>query len=161
MSELDLQKLDALDALDALVAEHVMGWKVGDLLPYKNCGWFLADEKWTGYWTTESASRECPGFSPSTDIAAAWEVVELGRKETWFQLTYYHDYVGIDGPPYKAHWSCYWGDSSKENIGRGNNAKASTACLAICLAAMQSKSIFINEDDLKLRTLPMTTNVIK
>lgn len=60
--------------LDALVAEKVMGWKLGD-----NRGapaWFAHDEFRCEVWQ----------FKPSEDIAAAWEVVEKLGKTWWFDV---------------------------------------------------------------------------
>lgn len=66
---------ERLDRIDELVAEHVMQWK--------------REEFKTGYrnywcWVTGDDNRptiECCRWSPSTDIAAAWEVMAIVRQE--------------------------------------------------------------------------------
>ena len=96
--------------LDARIAVEVMRWKW-----QPNAGWYLG--------TAEMAGCQ---WSPSTDIAAAWEVVEkLGLR---FQLfgphrkssVWFAQFI-LDGftPLQDQHWK----------------ARADTAPLAICLAA--------------------------
>ena len=70
--------------LDALVAEHVMGWK----LSADGSEWLDADEVYiedAKYWRIGGNDDILP-WSPSTDIAAAWQVDRPGW--TWeFQET--------------------------------------------------------------------------
>lgn len=76
--------------------------------------------------------------SYSTDIAAAWEVVEKFIKDGKHINIAYYQKLGpnIDGPPYEAHWTVtgiYAWDLEK--------AQAETAPHAICLAALKAVGI--------------------
>ncbi len=62
-------------ALDRLVAEKVMGWTLADRWA---CGWGKGPSV---YITNLEKSPTWQDFTPSTDIAAAWEVVEHLRKQ--------------------------------------------------------------------------------
>jgi hypothetical protein len=63
------------DELDSLVAEKVMGWFSHPYDYPHGMTWFDVSGKDTGRYLTEFGSQECNPFSPSTDIAAAWEVL--------------------------------------------------------------------------------------
>lgn len=68
--------LDTIPAgrdLDALVAERVMGWHV----QYTRIG-----DYWMGA-TRHDPTWSVKEFTPSTDIAAAWLVVERMREQEW------------------------------------------------------------------------------
>jgi hypothetical protein len=99
--------------IDALVAEHVMGW------------WLAKDED--GEWCfMDGADFVCFNFDVphySTDIAAAWEVVEkMGH-------------VGLnwdDTTNSPARWQC---------IMERGEYYADTAPMAICLAALKAKGV--------------------
>lgn len=101
--------------LDALVAEKVMGWKyypasAGTMQPINPPYWINPDRQ------SLDAIEDWPP-SYSTDIDAAWEVVE--KLAGTFRLEYekYSD------------WDC--------ELGLGS-AHAKTAPLAICLAALKA-----------------------
>ncbi|MHC4648240.1 MAG: BC1872 family protein [Planctomycetota bacterium] len=69
---------------DALVAEKVMGWEYGWDGMDGNC-WSDADGKQTGYGSGGSSmagARSRP-FTPTTQIAPAWEVVERMEADGW------------------------------------------------------------------------------
>lgn len=71
--------------LDALVAERVMGWPRSNR-DYSQLAWNVP----TGIRTWEPSSFGS-GFRPSTEIAAAWEVVEKlegggPRKTYWWSI---------------------------------------------------------------------------
>ena len=114
--------------LDVRVAAEVMGWTPryvpeGSLLN--------APESWgeLDYWQTSSARVPC-GWSPSTDIAAAWEVVEKMRADGWV-MSLDHDCYG-DGRSAGTDVK-FWKHRVAEH-----EAHAVTAPLAICLAALEA-----------------------
>lgn len=108
--------------LDALIAEKVMGWKVfrnGEHGPHR---WEAETDRGTLRVIDSSYSGD--GFSPSTDIAAAWEVVEKVRKEAGdFQLAL------VD---YGSAWAARFDKAS---------AVERTAPHAICLAALKAVGV--------------------
>jgi ABA sandwich protein len=152
-----LPQKDAGRELDALVAEHVMGWVPlgigprgitaggeGPLAP----GWVgFWDGNWTR-WTampepTEEDEERAVPWSPSTDIAAAWEVVE--KCATLFpaheqqagvdrMMTRYPTTVIDRGTVVYADAVYYW----RATLRQGTSADAKTAPLAICLAALKA-----------------------
>ena len=105
--------------LDALIAEKVMGETVtwggdpgGTIIP------------WVG--EPDGIQGECPPYS--TDIAAAWAVVE---KKSGCNLIWHGDLQ---------EWHCqFFGDPTFGEIG-----KAPIAPLAICLAALKAMSTTTN-----------------
>lgn len=105
--------------LDALVAEKVMGWK-------------RYGRRNSGTWTAPGGFNASAGSWPtySTDIAAAWEVVEAMQKKAW--VTEVSADCFVDGRPagFTAH--CWYDDDSR------HYATADTAPLAICRAALQA-----------------------
>lgn len=115
--------------LDALLAEKVMGWVLADVGPYKDSGWNYPDGTWTEYWTTEKASRECPGFSPSEDIACAWEVVEKLISQDHYVSVFSSEWSGPDRPKAPG-WAC--------QVSSDDTSLADSAPHAICLAALKT-----------------------
>ena len=110
-------------AIDALVAEHVMGYETDS---YKdnfksNVGWFSIDD-----------------WRPSTDIAAAWEVVEkLSSENCFHSLCVYYlssEDNGLDKVYLMDFDYCHSDADAHE-------AEADTAPMAICLAALKAKGI--------------------
>jgi hypothetical protein len=127
--------------LDALVAEKVMGWVYreywGQLVPSEH----LDAPMWSE-WAQDKSGDVCRhpinrmpnipyrGDKPwipeySTDISAAWEVVEK-NKEYWFFLMYSADM--------KQWWCEYRVNKQKGRV------TADTAPLAICRAALLAMS---------------------
>ena len=101
--------------LDALVAEKVMGW---EYFPAQATGMFVR----LGYFFDPVSGEAHHHWSPSTDISAAWEVVEK-MSEQWpqYQLAKIED-----------GWSVMWGFD-----GYGwPEATGKTAPEAICKAAL-------------------------
>jgi hypothetical protein len=91
--------------LDALVAEKVMG---------------LPEEIWQD-------RDQMTSFPYSTDIAAAWAVVEkVGNFTIW---------------QYEGEWQCFLGGGIK------NKSYAATAPLAICLAALKATGVDVEQPD--------------
>ena len=102
--------------MDALVAERVMGWYRVGAMWCKGANSFAAQAE-------EVAG--CPKiWTPSTDIAAAWEVVEKLREKAWVSVT-----SGKTGNP------CY----CEVDVVGGEiwHVTADTAPLAICRAALK------------------------
>ena len=101
--------------LDALIAEKVMGWKVN----YDN--WTVAKPHFSKpdtFWCVSLKAGDWAAFTPSTQIADAWLVVEklIGQYEFMVQA--------IDGERWIAVFF--------------HEAEADTAPLAICLAALKA-----------------------
>ena len=65
MNRDEILNMEAGRELDALVAEHVMKWK------WEDGAGTGGPSSWEG-----ATGEFCVEFEPSTDIAAAWEVVE-------------------------------------------------------------------------------------
>jgi hypothetical protein len=101
--------------MDMLIAVQVMGWVLTDVSAYSPTGSAWArnvhgDDDWLEYY--------------STDIAAAWKLVEKLCNETGCDVVR----VCKRDPEIFAEWSC--------NFGRGFEAFGNTAPLAICRAAL-------------------------
>ncbi len=118
--------------LDALVAEKVMGWAWPEgRCPV--CGWRFAESREHGCVPDDCSQRPRPNPIASeawphysTDIAAAWQVVEKLRElhpDGWVNL--------MNGVGDGWHVSVSTGDQEY-----GANAK--TPAHAICLAALES-----------------------
>ena len=110
--------------LDALIAEKVMGFQrvefLRDMLPWT---FYLHEDRGV----VVAFQSKLAEFKPSTNIADAWEVVDLGHPCGWFDSYYIMRY----GAGYA--------------IGRCMDdavyAEADTAPLAICLAALKAKGV--------------------
>lgn len=113
-------------SIDALVAEHVMGWENVQAFPIKKPG---AD--WFGYRGKQPAEL-IPSYS--TDIKAAWEVVD------WF-LSYQMQFTLDFDDEWYVDLICSTDDGE-----RGIEIYAETAPMAICLAALKSKGIEYEEN---------------
>lgn len=104
---------------DELVALKVMGWR-------KDHGWdYFADGLTIRTWKESSFKR----FQPSTDISAAWEVVEeLSARGLYLDIDTHPDFYLVD-------------------VQRRNNvvaySVATTAPEAICLAALKAVGVDI------------------
>ena len=116
--------IQAGPATDEYIARYVMGWSAdpeGYWLDAKNnyadTGWGLLDLPQTKNFPA------CRKFCPSEDIAAAWVVVEKLCRMTGCDVVK----VCKRDPEVFDEWSC--------NFGRGCEAFADTAPLAICRAA--------------------------
>lgn len=103
--------MEAGEALDRLVAERVMGWEP------REDGYY-----WHRY------TQECPmrSWSPSTNIAHAWEVVECMRsRQNQFDVHLFGEY----GTAFTCVFAC--GPARFDG-------RAPTAQLAICHAAVNA-----------------------
>lgn len=142
------RELTAGRELDALVAEKVMGWR-------RSLGCFDNRNNWnpegvilvpfpgTEYgpkreWTTNpiTNTRNVPHYS--TDIAAAWEVVERLRENGWVIG------IGIDDEPWEdpagggTHGCSLLGCNRGRTDATDIREYADTTPLAICLAALKA-----------------------
>jgi len=113
-----MNELEAGRELDALVAEKVMGWKK---LNDTGLSWRSPDEGFSNL----------PYFS--TDISAAWQVVEKMRETRWIEV-----HSTIDG-----EWAAFYTPIGTTDMNQAIHeyAKASTAPLAICRAALKAKGV--------------------
>jgi len=145
MNAEDIDKLEAGRQLDALIAEKVMGWiwcvQVNTCSPVKTelgkrsrflghpdryRNWY---EKWDGKEQLPIDIHEESAFGEySSDIAAAWEVVEMFCADD-IRLSLYYP---VDGDICQLHFE---GDS-----GRLHYAEAKAVPLAICRAALKALS---------------------
>lgn len=115
-----IMALEAGPEIDALVAERVMGWTFG-CTPDPEGDWASWNEPRPDD-PTRQREVKCAGWSPSTDIAAAWEVVEKMRPTHVGSL-----WTGID----EGHNACFGMYEYEERW-----AKADSMPLAICRAAL-------------------------
>ena len=101
--------------LDALVAKGVMGWNWQIDSPTAHLRYCTVPTK------KMPDTRRL--FSPSTDIAAAWEVVEHWTNDGgWFVMTFRH---------FDNDWYCSLGKHDNDVI-------ADTMPLAVCLSALKA-----------------------
>lgn len=126
---IDVDTLEAGPELDALVAEKVMGWigRENELWTDRATG---KVQKWgTDNCTTINDATTSFYFRPSTDIAAAWEIIE--KKCIPYVKV---DARGLHRGGQHFRWVCQiWNGSSAEILGL-----AQTAPLAICRAALKA-----------------------
>jgi Phage ABA sandwich domain len=111
-----------LREIDRLVAEKVMGWKIKKVI---EDGCYLYDE-----WDTGDKGIPVEKFRPTLNITDAWQVVEkltYGKTdlETYFELQLFY-----------IHYYAKFGK---------HEAKAETATLAICLAALKAVGVEMTE----------------
>lgn len=107
--------------LDAMIAEKVMGWRRQSEAPQDV--WQRHDER----------LAELPKFS--TDIAAAWQIVEkLGPDDIFLTITLLPD----------GEYECTAQNEIGETLmlGKSGHVKADSAPLVICRAALLSGSSF-------------------
>jgi len=124
----NVDELTAGPELDALVAERVMG-----LDPCK------CDRKspasW-GYKTCSTCDRP-RAQSYSTDIAAAWQVVEKLSERFMLSLDELHP-KAKDGSERHGRWTARFMDTDPSRGGSWLSGECSTAPLAICRAALRA-----------------------
>ncbi len=110
--------------IDALVAEHVMGWTNNRDDPTKSGMWGIND------WLDETTPVLMPDFpSYSTDIAAAWEVLEELIPKYLLSLSW------VDG------WEVSHYEANEQVT--YHLAEDASAPLAICLAALKAKGVSV------------------
>jgi len=132
MTREEILKLEPGSELDRLVAEKVMGWKQGPdfWVSYEGIIHLSAGEVSPGH----IVYREAP-WSPSSDIAEAWSVVEKLVNLGWL--------VNLLSP-WKGnatqHWTCYaerQGKSGWEKLKAAGDSAPLTICRAALLAVME------------------------
>ena len=137
-----MESLKAGRELDVMVAEKVMGW---NWYPVTEDQVYYSEEarKRGGFWrdgivsvgcTTPDGSPNCPAYS--TDIAAAWEVVEH------MQRTHWRCAFSLFGPDEEGPWTKCWRAcfSKKWAVSPDSDdiIVCDTAPHAICLAALKA-----------------------
>jgi hypothetical protein len=125
--DMDVNPMAAIDTmpagldLDRLIAEKVMGWSVNGVTAYSPTG------------SANDASRDwCPHYS--TEIAAAWEVVEKVLKllESWNGSNDISIYAKLEDGKF-----FYGAAISETGSGYGCVEYGDTAPLAICREALK------------------------
>ncbi len=126
MTKDEILRMEAGREMDALVATKVMGWEDDPEVPY-----------WDARDVNGQVIHVSRRWSPSTDIAAAWEVFEFLSKNSVEvavscngveRATIGHDSDG---------WSCsVWWFKDIESSHAIEGIYADTAPLAICKAAL-------------------------
>ena len=120
--EIDIDSLEAGMILDRLVAIEVMKWK-----PWKE-QWLRGPSGKT-YYIAKQEEHNAVYFRPSTDISAAWEVVEK----------FINPLIIRQLPRDNGGWRCNFRESTgSDRIDSQFDAYASTAPLAICRAALKA-----------------------
>ena len=116
--------------MDVLIATKVMGWK-----RYVNTAWSSFAQQRDGAeqvtWVEGDLNtfRASDDWSPSTDISAAWEVVYKLHPDHSIQIDF-------DDPETVEEIKWYCGLYTKGEPFRDYEARADTAPLAICRAAL-------------------------
>jgi hypothetical protein len=114
--------------IDAQIAEMVMGWTWCPGEGQSGC-----DDSWMLYNSDGEGIDEYPaGWSPSTDIAAAFEVVD---KIVGDQYRYVFRLEQLTGRMAPGRWWAYFDKDAEQFAGHGE-----TAPLAICKAALAALS---------------------
>lgn len=100
--------------LDAMIAERIMGWRWHEVLAV-----------WSPYpYSTLAETRSASEWCPSTDIAVAWEVLEVMHGRGFgIEVFRYGKSEGLE-----VLWFV--------DIGGADTVSAETAPLAICRAAL-------------------------
>jgi hypothetical protein len=116
--------------LDAQIAEKVMAWHLEDEYFWVNATAIVA------YATDEPpfSGGRGPRFSPSTDIAHAWKVVEFIKRERGWRVSLVSS---VDG----GEWTCAFFGTGNPLLGGAGSTSAKSAPLAICRAALASLTI--------------------
>lgn len=113
----------SLHEIDLLVATEIMGWR-----SMINSSGELVSVCCPPYWFPVSPPKY------SSDIAAAWEVVEKLKYTTGNDGTFKLQFI-------KFLWICYWDHEDLLEGCETNYPHSVTAPLAICIAALKTKGI--------------------
>ena len=135
---------DLLDKMDVDIATRVMKWKSVWVRGYST-GAFIgghypserackveckAEQRPIHLWETSpgiTCGKSKENWSPTRDISAAWEIVEVMRRRCSIQI----DTVGFEPDAFRCVMG--WGDDTLSG-----NAEAPTAQLAICKAVLDA-----------------------
>jgi len=132
MTRDEILAMEAGREMDALVAEEVMGWTYISPLycGYPASGPIGPNEAVPYKWPARLGATQVPNYS--TDIAAAWQVVEHLYSEKWI--------VGIGSlVQVPREWRCELCNMWEDDFSRCPSdieANADTAPLVICRAAL-------------------------
>jgi Phage ABA sandwich domain len=126
----DIDKIEAGPELDGLIAIRSLGWVCHDWPSCKGVSiWRAADGHNTGYDASCVPNESCEPFEPSTDITAAWLVVEKFDNPHW----------DISISTWQPGWQChieYTGGVIWEQV-KVWEACGKTAMLALCRCALK------------------------
>ena len=142
-----MSKLQAGNELDTIIATKVMGWRRLSWHDYHatlgirdartttlTYGWHTATGEMVDNRAEDCDDYYCPeaAWSPSTNIAAAWQVVEkLGNWHGFdFRLWLEYDANG--------QWQAGWFENGYDGLESRCSAMAGTAPLAVCRAALKA-----------------------
>jgi hypothetical protein len=128
---IDVDQLAPGPELDALVAEKVMGWKQSAVN-----GIYWVDQEGKVRARRRSLMFE-KMWAPSSDIAAAWEVVEKLSDRFMFSLDQVHKNTK-DGKPRPAQWAAGFLSLNPSDGAAYWSERSETAPLAICRAALKA-----------------------
>jgi len=82
MSRKEILQLNAGREIDILVAEQVMGWQIEtDAAKLKRLNRDVSQNVGNGWWRTPEGGWRCELPSYSSEIAAAWQVVEKMKSQ--------------------------------------------------------------------------------
>lgn len=128
--------LKAGSALDHLIAEQVMDWHAGS----PAFGWVDAAGNNTNRLVVDSEDYydHTPAWSPSTNMADAWDVVEKVKSlKPCEHRSPCDTFTILHSPHWAEHlWTAGWSDFAGGEIVSSVEATAETAALAICRAAL-------------------------
>ena len=128
MNRKEILNMPAGREMDLLVIEEVLKWKFRYSTLFFNEGAL-------DHFVDDKGDSRILGFSPSTDISAAWDVVEKMREIDHYicPQIYWDDQDGLEPGCWVAEFNRY---AKKINDYRHFEAVANTAPLAICRAAL-------------------------
>ncbi len=142
MTRDDILNMTAGRQVDALIISKVMGWKFA---VHNADKYFSKPDKTGNIWVVPYGDKNSFGnWSPSTDIAAAWEVTDKINRmiaENILELENDYNYLTLEcvgyTSGYAASFDCLLDHEWFEDITNYKYAaRADTAPLAICRAAL-------------------------
>lgn len=141
---MQIETIKAGPELDTLIAEEIMEWKTSR--DFQGLFFDMKNGRSRIVWKSKAHEfRKLRGihsdaigddwvFSPSEDMAAAWEVIEKLKADGWYISVCWNDTI----PKVANYWSCgFWEHGQESRGGLHVGAKAETAPLAICRAALE------------------------
>ena len=131
---IDVSKLNAGPELDALIAEKVMGWRRSE-----SSRWIDTNGNPTTYQSREGSNCRFE-FRPSTDIAAAWEVVEKLSDRFMASINQAH-YRAKEGVVRDGRWEVRFSSLDPASRAFGLSELCLSTPLAICRAALRAVGV--------------------